>query len=148
VLAAMYFNNLSRAQTHGLELSTKWRPISRWQLSLGVTENRGTGISMYANPSHQFSVQSRADLPKHFQLDSALYHWNPVSVLAVTNATVPTGNRVDVGLSWRGLHGLSIGLWGRNLQADRHAEGSGSFLSSGEVRRAVVVKLSWDMGSD
>ena len=148
VLAAMYFNNLSRAQTHGLELSTKWRPISRWQLSLGVTENRGTGISMYANPSHQFSVQSRADLPKRFQLDSALYHWNPVSVLAVTNATVPTGNRVDVGLSWRGLHGLSIGLWGRNLQADRHAEGSGSFLSSGEVRRAVVVKLSWDMGSD
>ena len=142
--AMWHFRNLYNAQTHGLEVSTKWRPIRPWQLALVVTETRGTGISMYANPLHQFQVQSHVALPKHLQLDSALYHTNPFAIVAVTAASVPTGNRVDAGLSWSGRRGLSLGVWGRNLQSEQRLEGTGSFLSTGEVRRSLVVKVSWD----
>ena len=144
IVLAWTITNNERAQTHGLEISAKWRPIHPWQVSLGVTEDRGTGISMYATSRHQFNVESRLNLPRHFALNSALFHVNKISVLAMTPVAVPTTNRVDVGLSWHALSGLSVGIWGRNLQSERHPEGSGSFLSTGEVRRSVVVRLAWE----
>lgn len=47
---AIPFTNLLRAQTHGLELSTKWQIARFWMLSASLTENRGTGISRISMP--------------------------------------------------------------------------------------------------
>jgi iron complex outermembrane receptor protein len=141
---ATTFTNGSSAQTHGLEVSSKWKATRWWQLDLNVTENRGTAFSMGANPSHQFSIHSQVDLPKRFAFDSALYHWNPFTAAAASTVNVPTGNRVDVGVSWHAVRGLNLGVWGRNLQSAEHVEGTGASVATGWVRRSVVVKLSWD----
>lgn len=138
------FTNGTPAQTHGLELSNKWMVARWWRLDLNVTENRGTAFSMYASPRHQFCIQSQIDLPKRLAFDSALYHWNPFTAMSATTVNVPTGNRVDLGLSWRGVHGLSLGVWGRNLQSAEHVEGTGASVATGYVPRSVVVKLGWE----
>lgn len=146
---ASTFTNASLAQTHGLEVSNQWMATRWWQLDLNVTENRGTGFSMLANPSHQFSVHSQVDLPKHFAFDSALYHWNPFTAVAgPTTVNVPTGNRVDVGGSWHAVRGMNVGVWGRNLQSAEHVEGNGTSVATGLVRRSLVVKLSWDFNPE
>jgi len=146
VLNAFPFSNLQKAQTHGLEVSAKWRPIQAWLLSLGITEDRGTDTSMTSTPRHQFNVQSQVDLHHGFAFDPALYHSNAISETTQdgTPVNLPTSNRVDLGLTWRSKSGLSMGVWGRNLQSDRHQESQSPFLANGEVRRAVVVKLGWD----
>jgi hypothetical protein len=99
---------------------------------------------MYASPLHQFSLRSQIDLPKHFALDSALYHWNPFTALSAIPVNVPTGNRVDVGVSWRAAGGLNLGIWGRNLQSAQHVEGNGASVATGYVPRSVVIKLAWE----
>ena len=148
VFSGWTFTNNERANSHGLEVGAKWRPIPHWLLSASLTENRGTGIAMNANSRQQFNVQSRLDLPQHFELDAALYHVNKFSDGSINPVEVPTSNRLDLGLTWRAVHGLSIGVWGRNLQSDQHVEGSGGFLSTGEVRRSVVFKVSWDFNPE
>lgn len=138
------FTNGAPAQTHGLEINNKWMATRWWRLDLNVTENRGTGFSMFASPRHQFSIQSQIDLPKRFALDSALYHGSPFAAISTTTVNVPARNRVDLGLSWRGLRGLNVGVWGRNLQAAQHVEGTGASVATGYVPRSVVFKLSWE----
>lgn len=147
VLMEWPFFNTGKEQSHGLEVSGTWRPVSIWRLSGSATEDRGTGRSMRANSRHLFTLVSQLDLRRGWTLDSALYHVNAFKIWPY-DTSVPTSNRVDVGLSWRSRQGLSLGVWGRNVQADRHGEGLSLFTSTGEARRSVVFKLSWEPDSD
>jgi iron complex outermembrane receptor protein len=146
VLVLWPFTNGERAQSHGLEVSGDWHPVSIWHLNASLTEDRGTGRSMTATSRHLFTVASHLNLPRSLELDSALYHVNGYS--GRYNFSVPTSNRVDVGLTWRSRYDLSLGAWGRNLQSDRHPEGLSLFTSTGQARRSVVFKLTWDPGSE
>lgn len=146
---AFPFKNGTQAQTHGLEINGKWNATPRWHLQLNLTEDRGTSFSMDATPRHQFSANSDVDLPRSFSFHSALYHTNAFDVTAAgATVSLPTTNRVDLGLTWHGMPGLNVGVWGRDLQSDRHLEGNGTSVATGLVRRAVVVKLSWDFNPE
>jgi iron complex outermembrane receptor protein len=144
--------NTGGAQTHGGELSAKWAPVARWQISMAVTELRGSQVATATSPRHQFSIQSRIDLAKSFKLDSVLYHYNATQPTVLYNSLtpfgVPTSNRVDMGFTWQVSQALSLSLWGRNLQSSHHPEASSDGVSApyqyGDVRRSVVFRLAWE----
>ncbi len=143
------FINGPAAQSHGAELSAKWRPWSRLSISTGITELRGSRDAIQASPQHIFNVQSRVDLPHRVELDAALYHYGEVppgsaSPTAPLQA-IPTLNRVDLGTAWHVKPQWTLAVWGRNLQSDRHRETRDTvFLDqAGDVPRSVVFKLLW-----
>ena len=153
------WENIGPGQTHGAELSARFSPVSRWQLAVGVTEVRGNSFNLggslnqpVANtPRHQFNIQSRFDLTRHLAFDSALYHYGgiPLDRVFVASQGVPTHNRLDLGLSVRGISGLTFSVWGRDLATDRHAESLPAlFTTRGSyVRRSVGFTLSWESKS-
>jgi len=149
LLHSTFLNN-ARGQTHGAELSAKWKVLSHWVLSAGVTELRGSPIAALANPRHLFNVQSRVDLPHRLEFDSGLYHYSAVPFQAnldnaLPDQDVPAFNRVDVGLAWHATPQWTFAVWGRNLQSDKHVETLDSILvgAAGEVPRSVSFKLVW-----
>ena len=140
--------NQAAAQTHGAELSARWRPFHRWMLSPGVTELRGSPIAARVSPRHEFNLQSRLDLPHRIEFDTSFYHNSPLFLAAVPpfmfGGSVDSVNRVDVGLAWHATPQWTLAIWGRNLQADQHLESLDSFVSPpGEIPRALVFKLTW-----
>jgi iron complex outermembrane recepter protein len=134
-------------QTHGLEMSLRYLPIRRWRISAGITELRGAsspGVAFPAsayNPRQQFTAQSRLNLTRYLNFDSAWYHYNAVP------DELPLLNRVDVGVSTNPLHGFSFSVWGRNLQQDRHVEAISETFLQGEIQRTVVFKVLWELDS-
>jgi iron complex outermembrane recepter protein len=149
------FLNTAHAQTHGAELSLRWKPLRHWELSPGVTELRGTPLAAQANPRHLFNVQSRVDLTRRLEFDSGLYYYSEVPLQAnldnaLPNQEVPAFTRVDVGLAWHATSQWTLAVWGRNLQSDKHVESLDSILlgPAGEVPRSVVFKLLWQSKSE
>lgn len=67
-------------------------------------------------------MQSRLDLTQHLNFDTAYYYYDAIP------HTLPPGNRVDVGLSSKPIHGFTFSVWGRNLQTDRHQEAAAFVL--------------------
>jgi iron complex outermembrane receptor protein len=143
------FINAGKGQTHGLELSVQLRPIHRWEISTGVTELRGTtvltGSQGIVTPHHIINFQSRFDLTRHFNFDASYFYTDALRELGL-----PTLNRVDVGISTRQFAGFTFSAWGRNLQSDHHLENNSGepYFPAGEVRRSVVLKLTWQRDSE
>ena len=139
------------AQTHGAEFSANWRPIRRWMISPTFTETRGSTNAMANIPRHLFGVQSRFDLARSVYFDAGLYHHSALAPAAgaVPGAPpvpgVPTFNRVDLGLSWRPRSQWTFGVWGRNLQSDKHVEFVNDFFggTEGEIPRSLSLKFMW-----
>lgn len=143
--------NVGSGQTHGLELSLKYTPVRRWVVSAGVTELRGNsplgeglpGLSAAAaNPEHQLNVQSRFDLTRWLNFDAAYYYYDAI------HDALPTVNRVDVGVSTKNIRGFTYSVWGRNLQQERHVEAIPQTFLSGEIRRSIVFKMTWEPKRD
>ncbi len=149
------FVNEGRAQTHGAELSVKWRLIRNWTLSPGITELRGSPNAAAVSPRHEFNVQSRVDLPHKLEFDCGLYHYSALPVQAsqafgIAAAGVSTLNRVDVGAAWHATSQWTFAIWGRNLQSAQHVESLPSILvgSAGEVPRSFVMKVTWQQKAE
>jgi iron complex outermembrane recepter protein len=140
--------NAGGGQTHGLELSLNYAPVRRWTVSAAITELRGTSVAstgfpaVAANPEHEVNVQSRFDLTRYLNFDAAYYYYDAI------HGVLPTVNRVDVGVSTKSIRGFTYSLWGRNLQEDRHVEAIPQTLLSGEIRRSVVFKVTWEPKRD
>ncbi|HTT21873.1 MAG TPA: TonB-dependent receptor [Candidatus Sulfotelmatobacter sp.] len=139
------------AQTHGLEFSANWQPLRRWMISPNFTEIRGSVNAMTNIPKHAFGVQSRFDFARGLFLDAGLYHDNALAPSAAPipgeapAPGVPTFNRVDLGASWHPRSQWTFGVWGRNLQSEKHIEFVNDFFGGapGEVPRSVSFKLMW-----
>lgn len=149
------FVNVGRAQSHGAELSVKWRPVRHWTLSPGVTELRGSPNAAAVNPRHEFNVQSRVDMPHGLEFDSGLYHYSALPVQAsqvfgVPDAGVSTLNRVDIGVAWHATSQWTFAVWARNLQSEQHVESLPSILvgPAGEVPRSFVFKVTWQQKTE
>jgi iron complex outermembrane recepter protein len=142
-----YAATTGRGQTHGLEMSLRYLPVRRWRISAGITELRGAsspGVAFPAvtyNPRQQFNAQSRLNLTRHLNFDSAWYHYDAVP------GELPLLNRVDVGFSTNPVHGFSFSVWGRNLQQDRHVEAIPETFLQGQIQRTVVFKVLWELDS-
>jgi iron complex outermembrane recepter protein len=151
VLLTSAFINGPDDQTHGAELSTKWQPVRSWTISAGVTETRGGPAAMNATPEHLFNAQSRINLPRRIEFDGGIYHYSslPVGRNSETSnlpfQSVPTFNRVDVGIGWHPVSQWTCSVWGRNLQSDKHVETRNTILNNEaeDVPRSVAFKLLW-----
>jgi iron complex outermembrane receptor protein len=148
VISHQPFLNGGGAETNGAEVSAKWRPISRWEISAGITQLNGSSSAVQASPKHMETLLSHLDLVHHIEFNSALYAYahvpfNPTATSAGQN--VPSFNRVDLGMSWHFTQQWTLGVWGRNLQSDAHRETRDTDFTNvaGEVPRAVVFKLLW-----
>ncbi|MGH9528561.1 MAG: TonB-dependent receptor plug domain-containing protein [Terriglobales bacterium] len=148
------FVNGPKAQTHGLELSAKWKPVGYCTLSAAVTETRGDVTAAAATPRHIFDVRSLVTLSPRLEFDSALYHYGALPLQAgppgLGPQALPAFNRLDVGLSWRATSHWTLGLWGRNLQSRMHIESlPSSFDGLGtEVPRSVSFKVIWQQKAE
>ena len=151
VLIASQFVNGPQAQTHGAELSATWRPVRNWAISGAITETRGSASAMMATPEHLFNIQSRVDLPHKTEFDSALYHYSALALApnasnpSLPLQSVPTFNRIDVGVGWHFGSQWTVSLWGRNLQSSEHVETRDDTVGDGaeEVPRSLAFEILW-----
>ncbi|HEY7616164.1 MAG TPA: TonB-dependent receptor, partial [Terriglobales bacterium] len=150
VLHTPYING-PQAQTHGAELSAKWRPLSRWAITTAVTELRGSAIAVQATPRHIFHILSRLDLPRGLEFDSGVYRCGGVPLGRTQNsAALPLQNvapftRLDLGIGWHVRPNWRLAVWGRNLQSARHRETRDTIFAdqAGNVPRSIVFSLLW-----
>jgi len=151
VVIASQFVNGPEAQTHGAELSAQWRPVRRWAISGSITETRGSASAMLATPLHLFNIQSRVDLPHKTEFDSALYHYSALALAAnasnpsLPDQSVPTFNRIDVGVGWHFGSPWTASLWGRNLQSAKHVETRDDTVGDAaeQVPRSLALEILW-----
>jgi iron complex outermembrane receptor protein len=151
VLIASQFVNGPDAQTHGAELSARWRPVRCWAISGAITETRGSASAVLATPLHLFNIQSRVDLPHKTEFDSALYHYSALALApnasnpSLPLQSVPTLNRIDVGFGWHLGSQWTFSLWGRNLQSGHHVETRDDTIGDGaeEVPRSLAFEILW-----
>jgi iron complex outermembrane receptor protein len=144
--------NAQSGQTYGGELLAEWRPTDNWKsvasyslLQMHLSPNTANASINQISPQNQFQVRSYLDLPHNVELNGAVYYVDqiaPVVGLGVTH--IPSYFRVDLGVTWRPIKSLEIGVWGQNLADDRHAEFS-SYKTSliTEMPRSVVGKVTW-----
>ena len=94
-----------------------------------------------AVPDHAAQLRSHFDLPKSLALDASAYevsqldHQGPLS-----NVTIPSYTRLDVGLTWKPWEQSSLSLVGQNLLQDHHLEFEDvdGALQSSQIRRSGI----------
>lgn len=143
------FVNAVGSQTYGAELTIRWNPTDHWHLMAGyawmqMTCELDTPI-MDSYPQQQFQIRSALDLPGNLEFNSAVYFVGATEApYGVSEINLPAYFRLDLGLVWHPTKSLEIGVWGQNLQQDRHAEFT-SYKTSliTEIPRSVLGKITW-----
>lgn len=154
LLAPSTNENSGAAQSYGIELSGRWDVTDWWKLAASYTWFDGhspgpssalASGSLETAPQQQFQVRSALDLPHHLEMNTAVYYVDQIQTpYGVGLATIPSYVRLDVGLVWRPLKSLDLGLWGQNLADDRHMEFT-SYKTplETEIPRSVMGKVTW-----
>ncbi len=98
-----------------------------------------------ASPQQQVQLRSYVDLPCHLELNGAAYYVDHISPpVGGGQVSIPGYVRLDVGLTWRPVKSLEIGVWGQNLSDNRHPEfGNYKTPLQTEVPRGVLGKITW-----
>lgn len=146
----IYFRNLMRGETFGVEASVNWNPTHRWRLSgsysflemklhrYAESKSATAEVAEGQNPRHQFQFHSFLSLPRNIALDASIYH---VSRLPTDN--IPGYTRVDTRVGWKiGEHvDLSVAL--QNLLNQRHPEFIATGVVATQPQRSAYAKVSW-----
>jgi iron complex outermembrane receptor protein len=147
------YRNLMHGETHGFEIAANWKVTDRWTLSPGyafaqihmhldapsqdtgaVPDDEGT------SPVHSAQLRSHTDLRHGISWDVSGYFADRLS-----GEGIPSYTRLDTGLTWRWMEGLSVSVVGQNLIRDRHLEfvdETGS-VRSGLIKRSIYAKFTW-----
>lgn len=146
----LYFRNLMRGETYGVETSVNWNPTHRWKLSGGYSFLR-MQLHRYAesksasaeaaegqNPRHQFRFHSFLTLPGNLALDASLYH---VSRLPTDN--IPSYTRFDTRVGWRVGENVDLSVAFQNLLDQRHPEFIATGVVTTQPQRSAYGKASW-----
>jgi iron complex outermembrane receptor protein len=145
------FQNSLHGETHGVELSATWQPVSRWKLAGSytwlhmdlhdtLTGDAGTALTTGSSPQQQAQIRSYLTLPRAWEWDTSLYAVGRLPAMAV-----PAYVRLDTRLGWRWSERGEISLVGQNLLRSHHPEfGSqaGTILST-ESKRSAYAKITW-----
>ncbi len=152
LVVPIYYSNLLRGKTSGLEASVNFNVTNHWKLQGSYsflrmrlqrdaasqdTVSEGTAGD---NPQHQFQLHSYFKLPRNFELDTALYH---VSRLA--GQPVPGYTRLDARLGWHVRENVELSLGLQNLLDKQHPEFDtiGVAVIPSQVRRSFYGKVTW-----
>ena len=144
--------NSQQGETYGTEFLTEWHATAHWKwtasytlLQMHISPNApGASVNNHS-PQNQFQIRSYLDLPHNVELNGAVYYVGEISpVEGLSEQRIPSYVRLDLGLSWRPIKSLEIGIWGQNLLDGQHPE----FTSENnsvitEIPRSVVGKITW-----
>jgi outer membrane receptor for ferric coprogen and ferric-rhodotorulic acid len=83
-------------------------------------------------------IQSKLNLPKHFEFDQTYRYVSGLSALAVGSY-----NTADVRLGWHLTKQFELSIEGQNLFQPHHAEFAGDPLGLVGIRRSAYGKLTW-----
>ena len=144
-----YVNGL-HGGTYGAELLVQWQATDRWRLtgSYGWLGNTFPEDSIFhrSSPEHQASLRSSLELGRGWQFNSAAYFVDQVQAYpqGVTQVTIPSYVRLDLGLSWQPSKNLEISCWGQNLLDSQHPEFA-SYKNPDliEIPRTFYGKITW-----
>jgi iron complex outermembrane recepter protein len=148
IVVPLTFENSSRAETYGAEVLGEWRVTGNWKLTASYTvlqthENPAAAHS--TDPQNQFQIRSYVDLPHHVELDGAVYYVDQINTsLGAASLSIPSYVRVDLGVSWRPIKSLEIGIYGQNLADGNHTEFT-SYKTTviTEIPRSVMGRITW-----
>lgn len=147
----IYYGNLMRGETYGLEAAVSLDVTRRWKLRgsysfLRVQLHRDATSSDTVSeaaegydPQHQFQIHSYLNLWRNFDSDTALYR-----VSRLGTQQVPGYTRIDSRLGWHARENIEVSGGVQNLLDNRHAEFNGIDISvlPSQVRRSVYGKLT------
>ena len=99
-------------------------------------------------PKHQSNLQSRLNLTRQIEFDSALFHYDGIPGFlfgGIPFQDVPTHNRIDAGIAFHKRGGLIFSLWAHDLASDRHWENRPVlFTTTGsQTGRSIAFHFSW-----
>jgi iron complex outermembrane receptor protein len=150
-LTTLYANTVE-GSTRGVEFTPDWKLSSFWRfkgsyslLRYNLKSREGFSdpatINLYVGSTshHKWSIQSRIDLPYHFEFDQALRR-----VGSLPAQQVPAYLTADLRLGWN-WRNFDLSANGRDLLHNGHTEfaaGDNSVATLG-VRRSVFAKLVW-----
>ncbi|MGH9449602.1 MAG: TonB-dependent receptor plug domain-containing protein [Terriglobia bacterium] len=155
VLAFPYVNGIE-GTTSGFELSPDWKPRHWWQLKGSYSflhmdlRRRPGNLDMAtaladegSSPSHEMTIQSLFNLPKHFEFDQTYRYVGALADVPSYPAPVPAYGTADLRLGWRPNSHLEFSLAGQNLLQPQHMEFAGSDPGLPvEVKRSVYGKVT------
>jgi iron complex outermembrane recepter protein len=135
--------------SYGAEASVNWQPRDYWRLTgtyswLHVKLQPDAAISL-GSPAQQASLRSFMTLPHRLELNTALFYVDSVEPLTADGTTtrVPAHLRLDLGILYRPVESLELGVWGQNLLDARHPEfASQNTLLRTEVPRSVLLRAT------
>jgi iron complex outermembrane receptor protein len=146
--------NLQYGETHGAELSARWKANDRWALDGSVEFER---IHMHRSPG-SLDVTTGPDTEggsphQQARIQSELFLTQKLSWNVAADYTdrleaqgVPSYTRLDSNLIWKLRENFSLGIYGQNLLRDRHLEffdPDNSSTRSTLIRRSAYAKLTW-----
>jgi len=152
LVAPLYYGNLLRGETYGLEAAINLDITRRWklrgsysflrvQLHPDATSRDTTSEAAEGdNPQHQFQLHSYLNLWRNVDLDTALYH-----VSSLRGQQVPGYTRIDSRIGWQIRENIEVSGGVQNLLDNRHPEFNGVdiLVLPSQVRRSVYGKLTW-----
>jgi iron complex outermembrane receptor protein len=149
------YGNTVEGSTRGIEFAPDWKIAPWWRLKgsyslLRYDLKSRPGFSdpatitgyVGSTPLGQIAVESRLDLPRHFEFDQALRHEGSLPA-----QQVPAYTTADLRLGWR-YRGFELSANGRDLIDQGHTEfGSGdSSVATLGIRRSIFAKIVWTSG--
>lgn len=132
------------AESWGAEVSGQWQVTDYWRL---VASYSWLHMSMHPasaqlqgdGPDNQAQLRSYLDLPHHIELNSAVYYVDSLPDLSVSSYI-----RVDLGLTWRPVKSLELGVFGQNLFDDGHVQYGGVRTPiMSRVPRNIFGRVTW-----
>jgi iron complex outermembrane receptor protein len=141
--------NVYSGYSYGAEVSATWTPMDHLRIDAGYSwigfDLRPDNSRGRTSPKHQVHVRSYLDLPHAVQLMGAAYYVSSVSTFdGLATTEIPSYIRVDVGVTWRPIDSLEVGVWGQNLLDPGHPEFTSYQTSAlAEVPRAIVGEVTW-----
>ena len=148
VLPSRIRNSLEGA-SYGFELSSQWAVMDGWRLHAGYSfidfDLSPTPDSGESTPQQQVQLRSYFDLPHNLEFTAAAYYVDAIQPSdGINPVSIDSYVRLDLGVTWRPIASLELGIWGQNLLDPSHPEYSN--LRSGviaEVPRSVLGRVSW-----
>jgi iron complex outermembrane recepter protein len=148
VFTPLYWGNLMRGDTYGVEAWANWQATDWWRLSPGLTalheqlrfKSGASGLLGLAqasdDPSSHATLTSSMDLSHRTTFDATLRY-----VGALPDPALAHYYEMDARLGWRPSRTLEVSLSGLNLLHARHSEFA---APTGEyITRSVIAEARW-----
>lgn len=138
--------NAGSARAYGVEVSSLWLPLPRWQLNLDVAfldmhvnEVSGQLVIPSAAPRWQASLRSSYEIKNAWSFGVTVRY-----VGELESPDIPSYLVADVRLARRFGDSLELALVGRDLGKKRHAEfRNPTYPVDGFVESSALVTLTW-----